>query len=112
MPNGLVDRVEAELDRLVNEGIFEPIAHFDWASPIVLVIKPDGSIRICGDYKQTINRASDCDKYPLPRTKDLFSSLGGSEKFIKLNLSHVYQQLVLTPERHSLLIINTHKGLF
>ena len=82
MPNTLVDRVETELDILVNGGIFEPIAHFDWASPIVLVIKPYGSIRICGDYKQTINQASYCNKYPIPRTKDLFSSLGGSEKFI------------------------------
>ena len=60
------------------------------------IIKPDGSIRICGDYKQTINRASDCDKYPIPRTEDLFASLGGGESFTKLDLSNAYQQLVLS----------------
>ena len=81
-----VKLTETELDRLVNEGLFEPLAHSDWAAPIVPVIKPDGSIRSCGDYKQTINRASDCDKYPIPRTEDLFDSLGGSEKFT----NHVY----------------------
>ena len=59
-------------------------------------MKPDGSIRICGDYKQTINRASDCDKYPIPQTEDFFASLGGSENFTKLDLSHAYQQLVLS----------------
>ena len=55
LPYALVDRVETELDRLVKERIFEPITHFDWAAPIVPVIKTDGSIKIRGDYKQTIN---------------------------------------------------------
>ena len=72
--------------RLVNEGIFKPIAHSDWEAPIVPVIKPDASIRICGDYKQTINWASDCDKYPIPRTEDLFALLGRGEKFTKLDI--------------------------
>ena len=76
------------LDRFVNEEIFEPIVHSDWAAPIVSVINPDNSIRICGDYKQTINQAFVCDKYLIPGTEDLFASLGGSEKFTKLDLKH------------------------
>ena len=79
--------------------------------PIVPAIKPDDNIRIC-DYKQTINRASDCDKYPIPWTEDLYALLGGGEKFTKLDLSHAYQQLVLSPESCSLLAINTYQGLF
>ena len=85
--------------------IFEPIVHSDWAAPIAPVIEPDGSIRVSGDYKQTVNRASDCDKYSIPRIEDLFASLGGGEKFTKLDLSHVYQELVLSPESCSLLVI-------
>ena len=96
MPYALVDRVEAKLDRLVNEGIFEPLAHSDWATPIVPVMKPDGSIRSCSDYKQTINRASDCDKYPIPRTEDLFDSLGRGEKFT----NHVFTNNVYTCMRN------------
>ena len=38
--------------------------------------------------------------------------LGGGEKFTKLDLSHAYQQLVLSPESCSLLAINTYQGLF
>ena len=57
------------LDRFVNEEIFEPIVHSDWAAPIVSVINPDNSIRICGDYKQTINQAFVCDKYLIPGTR-------------------------------------------
>ena len=45
MPYILVDQVETEFDRLVNEIIFEPFAHSDWAAHIVPVIKPDSSIR-------------------------------------------------------------------
>ena len=69
-------------------------------------------MRICGDYKQTINQASLCDKYPIPKTEDLFATLNGGEKFSKLDLSHAYQQLLLSPESHPLLTVNTHKGLF
>ena len=71
LPYTLVDRVETKLDRLANARIFEQIDHSDWAVPILPVIKPDSSIRTYGDYKQTINRASDCDKYPIPLTEDL-----------------------------------------
>ena len=84
------------------------MAHFQ----IVPIIKPDNSVCICGDYKQTVNKASNCDKYPVPRTEDLFTSPGGGEKFTKLDLSHIYQQLLLNPESCSYLTINTHKRLF
>ena len=45
-----------------------------WAAPIVPV-KEDGTIRICGDYKQTVNKATKCDKYSIPKTEDIFAAL-------------------------------------
>ena len=80
--------------------IYQPVA---WAAPIVPVLKGDGGIQICGDYKQTMNKAADCDKYPIPKTEDIFS---------KLDLSQAYQQLILSQNSRELLTINTHKGLF
>ncbi|KAG8173933.1 hypothetical protein JTE90_006023 [Oedothorax gibbosus] len=32
-------------------GLIEPVETSDWATPIVPIVKPDGSIRICGDLK-------------------------------------------------------------
>ena len=69
-------------------------------------------MRICGDYKQTINQASLCDKYPVPKTEDIFATLNGGEKFCKLDPSHTYQQLQISTESRPLLTDNTHKGLF
>ena len=44
-------------------------------SYIVTVLKKDGTVRICGDYKLTVNQASKADSYPLPKIDDLFASL-------------------------------------
>lgn len=76
------------------------------------VVKQDGTVRICGDYKVTINRALKLEVYPLPRIEELFTALAGGEQFSKLDLSHAYQQLVLEEESRKLVIITTHKGLF
>ena len=64
---------------MVNLGIYEPAASSKWAAPIVI-----------GDYKQTVNKAANCDKYPIPKTEDIFVTLHGGEKFRKLDLSKAY----------------------
>ena len=105
-------KVEKDLERLQTEGIIEPVQYSDWAAPIVPVIKSDGSVRICGDYKVTVNKAAKVDKYPIPRIDDLFTSLSGGKKFTKLDLSHAYQQIQLEEQSKKYVTINTHKGLF
>ena len=51
--------MEAELNKLEENGVIVKVDHSDWASPIVVVPKADGSVRICGDYKETINQVVD-----------------------------------------------------
>ena len=58
--------MNAKIDCLAKSGIIEPVEFSDWPAPIVPVVKTDGSIRICGDYKVTVNQAAKLDKYPLP----------------------------------------------
>ena len=58
IPYTLKAKVDQELVRLERADVIEPIQCSDWAAPIVPVLKQDGSVRICGDYKVTINRAS------------------------------------------------------
>jgi hypothetical protein len=49
-------KVEAELDRLHRLGIISPVRFSKWAAPIVVVDKPDGSVRLCSDFKVTVNQ--------------------------------------------------------
>ena len=96
----------------MSENIISPVSHSQWAAPIVPVLKSDGSIRICGDYKLTINRAAHLDSYPIPRTQDLFSGLSVGTIFSKLDMSQAYAQLCLDEESRKFTVINTPKGLF
>ena len=90
VPHALNERIEKELEILVKDEIYEPIQYSKWAAPIVPILKDDSTVRICGNYKQTINQASLCAKYPVPKTEDLFATLNSGEKFSNLNLSHAY----------------------
>ncbi|CAB3992544.1 Retrovirus-related Pol poly from transposon [Paramuricea clavata] len=58
VPYALREKVEKELERLQEEGTIEPVQFADWAAPIVPIVKDDKSIRICGDYKVTVNQAA------------------------------------------------------
>ena len=112
VPYALKANIEQELQRLEREGIIEKIEHSEWAAPIVPVPKGDGEIRICGDYKVTINPALEVDQHPLPKPEDLFASLAGGQKFTKLDLKHAYQQMELDQDSRRYVTINTHKGLY
>ena len=112
LPLALHDKVAEELDRLQARGIIVPTKFSKWAAPIVPVIKSDGSIRICGDFKRTINKSARTEVYPLPQIDELFASLSGGHTFTTLDLSHAYLQLELEEESQELVTINTHKGLF
>ena len=84
--------VEKELDRLLAQGIIEPVQFVDWAAPIVPVLKQDKvTVRICGDFKLTVNQASKLDRYPIPRIEDLFAKLAGGKLFAHLDLNQAYQ---------------------
>ena len=87
VPYALRTKVEEELDRLVAGGVLEALQFSDWAAPIVPVLKSDKTVRICGDFKLTVNQVSKLDHYPIPKIKDLFAQLAGGKSFTKLDLS-------------------------
>ena len=113
LPYSMRHRVEEELNRLVTEGTLEPVDYSDWAAPIVAVVKSDQkSVRVCGDFRMTVNPVSKLNRYPIPKVEDLFVTLERGKTFTKLDLSQAYQQLKLDAESRKYVVINTHKGLF
>ena len=72
--------------------------------------KSGGGIRICGDYRVTINPALEVHQYPMPTPEDLFATLAGRPTFSKLDLTSAYQQVQLESQSCQYVTINTHKG--
>ncbi len=71
-------------------------SHSDWASPIVLVPKTDGSVRFCVDYRK-VNAVSKFDAYPMPRVDELLNRLGTARFYSTLDLTKGYWQIPLSP---------------
>ena len=104
--------LELELNRMQQEGILEPVERSEWATPLVIVPKSNGKLRVCGDFEVTINQCVETKTYPLPTTDDIFARLAGGHIFTKLDLSQAYLQLPGDDDSKDLLVINTPKGLF
>ena len=76
------------------------------------MLKKDGSIRLCGDYKVTVNCATETDTYPLPIIDEMLTSVSGGKVSMKLDLAHAYQQVELDEESQKMVTITTQRGLY
>ena len=72
VPFALRAKVDNELQRLEANGVIVPIEHSDWEAPIVPVLKTNGEVHICWEYKLTVNKAAKVDQYPIPNIDDLY----------------------------------------
>lgn len=75
--------LEKELESMLNMGITEP-STAAYASPLVMVRKPDGSTRVCVDYRK-LNRATVFDPEPIPSVESIFAKLSGDRYFSKFD---------------------------
>ena len=113
VPYAVKPYFEKELVRLQEEGIISPIEYSPWASGVVPVAKRDTKdVRLCGDYKVTINPVIREYKFPLPRVEDIFVKMAGGQRFSKIDLKNAYLQMEVEETSKQYLKINTHKGLF
>lgn len=112
VPFKLRDKFCKEISNLTDQSILVPIKSSRWASPVVIVPKSNGDIRLCIDCKVTINKCIQTEHYPLPRIEDIFASLATCRVFCVIDLTGAYLQLSVSPESQELLTINTFKGLF
>ncbi|CAH8456976.1 unnamed protein product [Dicrocoelium dendriticum] len=110
VPYAALRVVDAELQRLEDMGVLVPVSCSAWAAPIVVVKKPNGSLRICADFSTGLNAALEPNCYPLPIPTDLFTILNGGTCFAKIDQEDAYLHIEVAPESQVLLTINTHRG--
>lgn len=109
IPHKLLGKVKEEIQTMEDAGYIEP-SNSPYASPIVVVNKPDKSLRICGDFRK-VNAHIKFDAEPMADQHDIFSRLSKSRYFSKMDLAKGFYQLKLDPESRAYTAIITPLGL-
>lgn len=112
VPYSLRETVKSQFEDMLRKGIVKRVDFSDWASQIVLAKKKDGRIRVCCNYKPTLNPCLESNEYPIPNVDDILFTLNGNKCFSVIDLSGAYLQLALDEKSRMLTTINTHIGLF
>lgn len=90
------ENLKQHLQDLLAAGIIEE-SNSPYASPVVLVRKRNGELRMVVDYRK-LNNLTKKDAYPLPRIEETFTLLSGSKWFTVLDLKSGYYQLDVREE--------------
>ena len=83
----------------------------NWSSPCVLVPKPDGSYRLCTDYR-VVNHVTKTDTFPIPRIDDCIDNVGKSRFVTKFDLLKGFWQVPLTERAMEISAFVTPDGLY
>jgi hypothetical protein len=102
-------KVEAEFLNLEKKGIID--GPTPWVSPLVIIPKKNGGVRVCVDMRMA-NQAIKRKRHPMATVDDLIHTLNGVTVFSKLDLRAGYHQLSLAPESRYITTFATHKGLW
>jgi len=112
VPIAMKQEISDELDRLQKKGVISPIKFANMASPVVWVRKSNNGLRLCADFKATLNPRILNDSYPIPSIEQIFAGINGASCFSKIDLQSAYNQIELDEPSKKLSVINTSKGLY
>ena len=106
---GLRDKVDEKLDELLEKDIITEVSRrpTEWVSPLVVVPKSDGDIRISVDMRRA-NEAIVRERHPIPTIEEVLYDLNGSTVFSKLDLKWGFHQIELEAESREITTFDTH----
>ena len=99
-----------EINYLLENDAIE-LSQSSWSSPCILVPKPDGSYRMCTDYRK-INNITKTDTFPIPRLDDCVDKIGNAKYVSKFDLLKGFWQIPLTERAKEISAFVTPKGLY
>lgn len=115
VPVALEEKVNQKLGEMVKRDIIEKVEVKEfgqrWISPMVIVPKSHGDVRICLDMRQA-NKAIQREPYPLPIFEDMLPHIGQGKWFSKLDIEQAFHQMELEPNSRDITTFITMKGLF
>ena len=112
VPLPLLKKVEQEIQRLVELDVIEPVSEpTDWCSPIVVVPKPNHSVRMCVDMT-VLNRGVKREVYPIPDVETTLGRIAQGSIYSKLDANSGFHQVVLEPQSRRLTTFITPFGRF
>ena len=119
IPISMRDKVKHELSRMVKEGIIKKVTKpTSWVNSMVVVTKPNGSIRICIDPRdlnidpRDLNKAVKRQHYPLLTVEEVVSRMPNAKVFSKIDCTSGFWQLELDNESSKLCTFNTPFGRY
>jgi hypothetical protein len=111
--NRLSHAERAELNRQLKDaleaGLIRPIYN-EFGSPILFVLKADGSLRMCIDYNG-LNEVTRKDAYPLPRVDNTLDELKDANFYTHLDLASGFWQVRVRDKDIHKAAFQTHDGL-
>ena len=110
IPQKLKPLVSEEVQKLVDNGVIVP-SNSKWCSPIVPVRNPDGSIRVCVDFRK-LNEKTPINRYYLPTLEELVESVGNSSVLSTLDLSSGFHQIPMDESSSELTTFVSPLGKF
>ena len=99
-----------EVQYLLDNDFIEP-SQSEWSSPCILVPKPDGTFRMCTDYRK-VNSVTKTDTFPIPRIDDCIDNIGHAKYVTKFDLLKGFWQIPMTDRAKEISAFVTPDGLF
>ena len=108
------DAVASEVKSLIKQDIVEKVPHGEpttWVSQLVVVVKPDGSVRLCND-STLVNTCILVPRYNMATIEDIRIKLAGAKKITKIDMNKAYLQIKISKGSRHLTTFQCHLGLF
>ena len=104
------DVMDSEIKEILDLGVIEKSVS-PYSSPVVLVLKKDGSVRFCIDFRK-LNKVTEFDAEPMPNMEEIINRMSGHKFFTRMDCSKGYWQVCLPDNCKHLTAFETPQGLF
>ena len=110
VPYALKEEVRRQITELVDNNILEP-THSPWASPVLLVKKPDGTLRLCCDFRK-LNAITTYSVFPLPNMESILDQLSNAKYYTTMDMQSGFWQLPMAKQDQAKTAIVTEEGQY